>query len=110
MNTVHRIGTTSYRSLLLASRLFTTSAPISRKKQKIMEQQSRWNNKIKDNAKDLPKFQSLIRKVYLRSHPDLIRSSLPEYAKINEASMQVCEYIVLCMHVKLFENVYLNDE
>ena len=83
-----------------------TAAPMSRRKQKVMEQQSRWNNKIDKlhHNKDLPKFQSLIRKLYLRSHPDLIRSNLPEFAKVNESSMQVSQRVI-CLFVCLF--VYL---
>ena len=36
-----------------------------------------------------PTFQSLIRKLYMRSHPDLLKASFPDQAKVNEASMQV---------------------
>eukprot|EP01038_Epipyxis_sp_PR26KG_P004090 gene4090-5838_t len=38
---------------------------------------------------DLPSFSNLLRQLYLRSHPDLLRSTNPELADINDQSMQI---------------------
>ncbi|RYH31273.1 DUF4460 domain-containing protein [archaeon] len=41
-----------------------------------------------------PDFTYLLRQLYKRSHPDLIRHSHPESAKVNDASMQLLNSIV----------------
>ena len=44
---------------------------------------------VKDNAVILPEFQVLLRQLYRKSHPDLLRASHPEAAEVNDSSMQL---------------------
>ena len=49
---------------------------------------------IKDNAVTLPEFQVLLRQLYRKSHPDLLRASHPEAAEVNDSSMQLLNGIL----------------
>ena len=42
----------------------------------------------------LPEFQHLLRQLYRKSHPDLIRASHPELAEVNDSSMQLLNGIL----------------
>jgi hypothetical protein len=53
-----------------------------------MKRQSRFGPKGVDKEA-LPDFQHLIRQLFKKAHPDLVRSSNEEYAARNEESMQV---------------------
>ena len=43
--------------------------------------------KVKSNE-NIPEFKSLLRKLYLAAHPDLLRSDHPELSNVNNSSMQ----------------------
>jgi len=43
--------------------------------------------KLKTNE-NVPEFKSLLRKLYLVAHPDLLQSEHPEYSIVNNTSMQ----------------------
>lgn len=66
------------------------SSVASRRKTRIREKALRYAEKSKNmyDESTLPLFADLMRKIYLRSHPDLLRASHPDKADINDASMQ----------------------
>ena len=41
------------------------------------------------DAKDMPKFGTLLKQVYKKSHPDLLSSSHPDLAQVNDQSIQL---------------------
>jgi hypothetical protein len=43
---------------------------------------------------NVPTFNDLLRQFYKRSHPDLLRSSYPDYAEINDRSLQLLNGIL----------------
>lgn len=47
------------------------------------------NSRARREAENLPDFQSLLRALYKKVHPDLLRSNYPEQAAVNESSMQI---------------------
>src|SRR2546430_2448245 len=47
-----------------------------------------------DELNNLPKFSNLIRQLYRRSHPDILRASHLEFAQINDQSMQILNSIL----------------
>jgi len=62
----------------------------SKQKQK----QQRWGQKLQQESKEksgegLPLFMPLMRQIYKKVHPDLLRNSHAELAKVNDNSMQV---------------------
>ena len=48
---------------------------------------------LKDDA-EYPIFANLLRQLYRRAHPDILRSANPEYAQINDSSMQLLNGIL----------------
>jgi hypothetical protein len=44
--------------------------------------------------KDLPKFQTLMRAMYRKVHPDLLKASHPELSKVNDSSMQILNSVI----------------
>lgn len=80
----------------LRSRVLTTAGPcrqlssVGRKKQRNREKNAQFamRSKALYDESSLPSFADLMRKIYLRSHPDLLRSSSPEKASVNDISMQ----------------------
>ncbi len=66
-----------------------------RKKQRDRERAERFSAKLKaSDSSNLPQFTDLLKKLYMRSHPDLLRASDPEKAAINDSSMQVLNGIL----------------
>jgi len=62
----------------------------SKQKQK----QQRWGQRLQQESKmksgeGLPLFMPLMRQIYKKVHPDLLRNSHPELARVNDTSMQV---------------------
>ena len=64
----------------------------SRRRQKYL---NKWAKKLDTeeqkviDAKDMPKFGTLLKQVYKKSHPDLLSSSHPELAQVNDQSIQL---------------------
>lgn len=78
------------------------SSYVSPKKQKMRERNLRYNMKMaaqNQPQEGLPSFAELLRKLYRVSHPDLIRSSHPEEAAVNDSSMQVLNGILSAVKV-----------
>jgi len=78
------------------ARLQTRQLAITNKKQKQRERQKSFEAKHNivaslDAAEGntYPDFQSLLRNLYKKSHPDLLRGSNPDIADINDSSMQI---------------------
>lgn len=46
------------------------------------------------DEQDLPQFQDLLRSLYKKAHPDLLRSSNPEMADTNDKSFQVLNGVI----------------
>lgn len=64
------------------------------KRDKRLNQQKKYNAKFNndqdgDNINQLPDFHNLLRQLYRRAHPDLLRHTYPEIADINDSSMQI---------------------
>lgn len=49
---------------------------------------------VKEDAVALPEFQVLLRQLYRKSHPDLLRASHPSAAEVNDSSMQLLNGIL----------------
>jgi hypothetical protein len=69
-----------------------SSAAFTNSKQK--QKQQRWGQRLQTESKiktgeGLPLFMPLMRQIYKKVHPDLLRSAHPELAKVNDNSMQV---------------------
>lgn len=62
------------------------------------EQQQRININYKEIEKEklsnLPDFQKLIRELYKKAHPDILYSTYPKEASVNDASMQILNGII----------------
>jgi len=71
----------------------TLTANISSKaRNKERREHQRNNTTIEHDNPDsssLPEFQHLLRQLYRKSHPDLLRASHPDFAVINDTSMQL---------------------
>ena len=52
------------------------------------------NNNNDNNNNSLPEFQVLLRQLYKKSHPDLLRSSFPSESIINDNSMQLLNSVL----------------
>ena len=89
----------SFRSRSAGLKSFTTSnlffarslsSSANRKKERHRQRIAQFAERTKNlyDESHLPAFADLMRKIYLRSHPDLLRSSSPEKAAINDESMQ----------------------
>jgi hypothetical protein len=62
---------------------------MSNKKQKQREKMQKFNERTKRmQGKDLPLFHGLLRQLYRRAHPDLVKSTSETMSKINDTSMQ----------------------
>ncbi len=87
---------------MLSVRLSNTSfvqyaRMFSKKKDKYLARELRAREQAEAQRLELeklPKFSSLIRQFYKRSHPDLLRASHPEYAQINDQSMQILNDVI----------------
>lgn len=65
------------------------STLISNKKLRQKEKAARYAQKIsQNNEQNLPTFHSLLRQLYRKTHPDLVRSHSEAMSKINDVSMQ----------------------
>lgn len=66
-------------------------ATTTRKKEKMRERQRSFAAKHNPNSSEngVPEFQTLLRNLYKRSHPDLLRGNHPDIADINDSSMQI---------------------
>lgn len=56
-----------------------------------------FNNKVSRDSQEaiaLPEFHDLLRKLYRKSHPDLLRATHPEFAVVNDSSMQLLNGIL----------------
>lgn len=51
-------------------------------------------NRAAQSEDDLPKFSTMIRQLYRKSHPDLLRASHPMFAAENDQSMQVLNSVL----------------
>ena len=61
----------------------------SNRKLRQKQKRDQYQQKIQSmNESNLPLFSDLIKKIYLKSHPDLIRSHSADRAAVNDASMQ----------------------
>ena len=62
------------------------------------EHQQRINTNYKELEKEklatLPDFQKLIREVYKKAHPDILYSTYPKEASVNDSSMQILNGIM----------------
>jgi hypothetical protein len=77
----------------------------SNRKQRLRARQLKFSarNKSLYDESALPVFADLMRKIYLRSHPDLLRSTSTEKAAINDTSMQSLNGVLsLCKTIKEF--------
>jgi len=70
-----------YKNILILRR-FSPMRPFGNKRK-------RWAVNQSSNEENLPDFQSLLRSVYKKTHPDLLRASFPNEAITNDESMQV---------------------
>ena len=67
----------------------------NRNKERRKYQQQKYENKNNDNNHNsLPEFQVLLRQLYKKSHPDLLRSSFPSESIINDNSMQLLNSVL----------------
>jgi hypothetical protein len=87
---IPQISLTSFRASTTAT---ATSAENSnslgsRRKERLKQRADRYQAKFVPDT-NRPKLQSLLRTLYMRSHPDIIRHSEPGYADINSESMQL---------------------
>lgn len=58
------------------------------------------------NTVDLPTINVLLRKLYLRAHPDIFKATHPELAEINDQSMQTLNGILSTIKEITTENIY----
>jgi hypothetical protein len=66
------------------------------------ERRKQFDTKISQNIEEinsLPEFHHLLRQLYKKSHPDLLRASNPDFADINDASMQILNGILSSIKV-----------
>lgn len=70
----------------------------SRRKERLRERSQRYQARFVDDA-NKPNLQSLLRSLYLRAHPDVIRHSEPALADVNNASMQVLNGVLSTLKV-----------
>lgn len=76
-----------------------SGAPLgSRRKERQKERLNRYNAKISVEA-NKPNLQTLLRSLYKRAHPDIIRHSNPELAEVNNASLQVLNGVLSTLKV-----------
>lgn len=66
----------------------------SKKRQKFLDRLEKYQNKNNVDGSALPSFSGLLRKIYMKSHPDLLKASHPEYASVNDDSIQVLNGII----------------
>ena len=66
----------------------------SRAKRRIIETRKRFENKIAEMNKAKPSFESLFREMQKKVHPDILRSSHPQEASINEGSLQIINSVL----------------
>ncbi len=50
-----------------------------------------------NKSNELPEFNSLIRQLYRKAHPDLLRAQYPELARVNDSSMQELNGVLSCL-------------
>ena len=105
-NSLNRcIGRTTGSSLSCFSFSTTTgsspSPSISRKRERQREREERYQNKynVLRREANRPNLQSLLRALYRRAHPDIIRSSAPELAEVNNASLQLLNGVLSTLKV-----------
>ena len=76
-----------------------SSAPLgSRRKERLRERAQRYQAKFAEDP-DRPSLQALLRSLYMRAHPDVIRHSQPDLADVNNASMQVLNGVLSTLKV-----------
>jgi len=92
------------------ARLQTRQLAITNKKQKQRERQKSFDAKhnisaslgAADSSEAKPDFQSLLRNLYKKSHPDLLRGSNPDIADINDSSMQILNGVLTTIKTSEF--------
>lgn len=76
-----------------------SSAPLgSRRKERLRERSQRYQARFAEDP-DKPSLQALLRSLYMRAHPDVIRHSQPDLADVNNASMQVLNGVLSTLKV-----------
>jgi len=79
----------------------------TRNKERRKYQQQKYENKS-NNDSNLPEFQVLLRQLYKKSHPDLLRSSFPSESIINDNSMQLLNRCTLFI-IQLMNNLTMKS-
>jgi hypothetical protein len=82
----------SLSSSLPCQLLIIKHISISKQKERRKHHQLKYNNSNNNNRNDTtttPDFQALLRQLYKKSHPDLLRSSYPNESTVNDNSMQL---------------------
>lgn len=82
-----RLDSSKFRIFNEHFQLFSSLDDSKKEKQKLRAQ--RFNEKMKASKNDdAPNFQSLLRQLYRRSHPDLVKSYSEEMSRVNDNSMK----------------------
>jgi hypothetical protein len=94
-NNISSCNVNSSNNAIGLKKSFSTNS----KRDKRLKQQQKYIAKFNidqngDNINQLPDFHSLLRQLYRRAHPDLLRHTCPESADINDASMQILNGIL----------------
>lgn len=66
----------------------------SRVRRRNIETRKRFNEKIAEMNKPKPSFESLFREMQKKVHPDILRSTHPQEASINEGSLQIINNVL----------------
>jgi hypothetical protein len=77
----------------------SSTTPVgNRRKERLRDRQERYIAKFKEDP-NKPSLQSLLRGLYRRAHPDVIRHSEPDLADVNNSSMQVLNGVLSTLKV-----------
>lgn len=85
-----KLATTSSSFLFKSQTAYASTA----RREPLWKRSLKAPREVKDDAVTLPEFQVLLRQLYRRSHPDLLRASHPEAAEVNDSSMQLLNGIL----------------
>jgi hypothetical protein len=86
-------------SILCGKTLIANFSGKNKNRERKMQQ---YNSNTDDNNQDLsplPQFQHLLRQLYKKSHPDLLRASNPDFAVTNDTSFQLLNGILSTIKV-----------
>lgn len=86
MNLLRCISTSPFSCQLIIIKHISIS---SKQKERRKHHQLKYSNKNDNGDSNTPDFQALLRQLYKKSHPDLLRSSYPNESIINDNSMQL---------------------